>query len=216
MKETVEPKKTKTTKKKNIIILISLIVLFIVIIFVVIYSSKETLLSGKKASKLVTAVANEKYYIKLMKVDSNMKETGEEVELTKRGDDIVLVLSGYSIIIDGDNSYFVSKEEKMVIKGEKDSLKGLTTEPTLITDTTSIDNPEILSEKIDGKEYYVEKYNDLIMYFDSNDNISYIKNGEEAIKVLDFDNNVKTDLFKIPSDYKILTEEEFNDYLNEQ
>lgn len=197
-------------KKKRLVAIVSLAVIVIAVVFIVIFTGNNKLLSGTKASKLVTAVANEKYYIKMVQVDSNMKETGDKVEFTKSGDDYVLATDNYSIIVKGENCYLVSNKDKKVVKGSKSELGANVTEPKLISETTSVDKPEITTKKIGNIEFYCEKYNDITMYFDSDDNIAYINDGTNTVKVLDFDNASKDSMFKVPSNYEVVTEDELN------
>lgn len=197
-------------KKKRLVAIISLAVIVIAVVCIVIFTGNNKLLSGNKASKLVTAVANEKYYIKMVQVDSDMKETGDKVEFTKSGDDYVLATDNYSIIVKGEKCYLVSNKDKKVVEGSKSELGAKVTEPKLLSETTSVDKPEITTQKLGNTEYYSEKYNDITIYFDSDDNIAYINDGTNTVKVLDFDNASKGSMFKIPSGYETVTEDELN------
>lgn len=197
-------------KKKMLIFITTLIILVIAVICVIMFFSESELLSGNKASKIVTAVANNKYYMKMIQLDDDMDETGEVAEFTKKDDDYVLSVMGYSIIVKDDDCYFVSTKEKTVLKGSKEDIGTTLQEPALLSETMSVDNPEISTKTIKDKEYYCEQYNDIIMYFDSNDNIAYITNEGNTIKILEFDNKTKEELFKVPSDYKVVTEADLN------
>lgn len=203
-------KKIFKDKKKRLAAIISLAVVVIAVVCIIVFTGNNKLLSGNKASKLVTAVANEKYYIKMVQVDSNMKETGDRVEFTKSGDDYVLATENYSIIIKGEKCYLVSNKDKKVVKGSKSDLGAKVTEPKLISETTSVDKPEVTTQKLGGTKYYSEKYNDITIYFDSDDNIAYINDGTNTVKVLDFDNASKDSMFKVPNNYEVVTEDELN------
>ncbi len=75
------------------------------------------------------------------------------------------------------------------------------------------------TEKVDGKNYVCETYNDGVntnkYYFDSNDNLKRIEiidasGNKNVTKVNEFSSNVPDSVFDIPSGYTELTEEQLN------
>ncbi len=209
--------------KNGILIFITTIIILLIIAFICIFKGNNT--SGGKVEKLYNKISENKTYTFFMEEANNNYKY--KILISQKQDDVCIDMHvgeehTTTITLEDKSYYLIHDEKEYYYANEKADDADI-----VIYGLKNIINGEYKAgtEKINGKEYHYEEYNnengDFIIYanineesqvttkfyFDNN-KLSYIKNiivngeeqDEELLKV-DIKYEVDDNVFKIPEDY---------------